>query len=124
MPEQTNIGRQRVAKAGNDLLDADNNLSGEDVPFDTVCFHCQQPAERLLKAYPAARGWTAPVTHDLLLIVERIVSYDSSVETLRDDLTLLTPYAVELPSPDDRTADSCCRDELNRRSADGSRASP
>jgi HEPN domain-containing protein len=42
--------RQWVRKADNDLLDADNNLRSERIPFDTVCFHCQQAAEKCLKA--------------------------------------------------------------------------
>ena len=47
MPGETEIGRQWVAKARNDLLNADNNLRSEHVPYDTVCFHCQQAAEKL-----------------------------------------------------------------------------
>jgi len=34
--------RMWVAKAENDLLDADNNLAADTTPTDTVCFHCQQ----------------------------------------------------------------------------------
>ncbi len=28
-----------LAKADNDLLNIDNNLAAEHVPWDTVCFH-------------------------------------------------------------------------------------
>ena len=41
------LAEQWVAKAKNDLLNADNNLAAEEIPFDTVCFHCQQAAEKL-----------------------------------------------------------------------------
>ena len=52
MPEdEIQIAKQWVAKADNDLLDADNNLKSEKIPYDTVCFHCQQAAEKILKAY-------------------------------------------------------------------------
>ncbi len=101
MQEDTTIGRLWVAKAKNDLLNADNNLKAEEIPCDTVCFHCQQAAEKLLKAYLAAKGETPSVTHDLLLLLERIAEFDSSVEMLRDVLALLTPYAVEIRYPDD-----------------------
>ena len=40
-----------IEKAKNDLLNADNNLASDKIPFDTVCFHCQQAAEKLLKAF-------------------------------------------------------------------------
>jgi HEPN domain-containing protein len=35
-----------VSKAENDLLNVRNNLQAEQVPWDTVCFHCQQAAEK------------------------------------------------------------------------------
>ena len=44
MREEIELAKQWLAKADNDLLNADNNLSSERVPFDTVCFHCQQAA--------------------------------------------------------------------------------
>ncbi len=64
------IARQWLAKARNDLLNADNNLNAADIPFDTVCFHCQQAAEKVLKAYLVAQGKAYPTTHDLLHILE------------------------------------------------------
>jgi len=51
MSEEIEIARQWLAKARNDILNADNNLNSELVPFDTVCFHCQQAAEKMLKSY-------------------------------------------------------------------------
>ena len=38
-----------LQKATNDLLNIDNNLRSAAVPWDTVCFHAQQAAEKLLK---------------------------------------------------------------------------
>jgi len=56
MSEELEIARQCLAKAMNDLLDPDNNLKSQEIPFDTVCFHCQQVAERSLKAYLVGNG--------------------------------------------------------------------
>ena len=39
MSDDLRVGRQWVAKACNDLLDADNNLASEMVTTDTVCLH-------------------------------------------------------------------------------------
>ena len=47
--------REWLAKASNDLLNIDNNLRSQAIPWDTVCFHAQQAAEKLLKAWRAAR---------------------------------------------------------------------
>ena len=101
MDEQAEIAKQWLAKAESDLLNADNNLKAENVPYDTVCFHCQQAAEKMLKAYLVARGKEYPISHDLLLILERIMSLDPRAEKLRDALVLLIPYAVEVRYPDD-----------------------
>jgi len=101
MNAEMDLARQWLAKAENDLLNADNNLKSEIVPYDTVCFHCQQAAEKLLKAYLVARGVPLPFTHDLLLLLEEILPYRADAEMLRDDLALLMPYAVGVRYPDE-----------------------
>ena len=73
MSEEIDIAKQWLAKARNDLLNADNNLKAEEIPFDTVCFHCQQAAEKFLKAYLTGNRQSYPVTHDLFLILEKIL---------------------------------------------------
>jgi HEPN domain-containing protein len=101
MSEEIEVSKQWIAKAKNDLLNADNNLKAEEIPLDTVCFHCQQAAEKFLKAYLVANGSSYPISHDLILILEKILPLNSSAEALRDDLALLMPYAVEIRYPDD-----------------------
>lgn len=101
MTAERDLARQWLAKARNDLLNADNNLKSEVVPYDTVCFHCQQAAEKLLKAYLVARGVQPPFTHDLLLLLEEVLLLCADAETLRDDLASLMPYAVQVRYPDE-----------------------
>jgi hypothetical protein len=45
MANAIELARLWVVKGTNDLLCADNNLQAKQIPFDTVCFHCQQAAE-------------------------------------------------------------------------------
>lgn len=66
-----------------------------------VCFHYQQAVEKMLKAYLVANQRSYPATHDLLLILEQILSFNPEAERLRDALALLTPYAVEVRYLDD-----------------------
>jgi len=101
MSEEIEISKMWLAKAMNDLLTADNNLNSEVVPYDTVCFHCQQAAEKLLKAYLVGNQKPYPITHDLFLILEKILPLNSNAESLRDVLAILNPYAVEIRYPDD-----------------------
>lgn len=100
MGAERNLARQWLAKAQNDLLNADNNLKSEVIPFDTICFHAQQAAEKLLKAYLVAKGIQPPITDDLLLLLEQILPHCADAETLRGDLALLMPYAVGVRYPD------------------------
>ena len=101
MKEEVKLAKQWLGKADNDLLNVDNNLASEVIPFDTVCFHCQQAAEKMLKAYLIANERPYPVTHDLLLILEQVLSIDPNAQKLRDPLAVLMPYAVEVRYPDD-----------------------
>ena len=101
MSEEIEIAKQWLAKAKNDLLNVDNNLKAEEVPFDTVCFHCQQAAEKFLKAFLAGNKQPNPSTHDLFFILEKILVLDSKAKQLRDFLSVLMPYAVEIRYPDD-----------------------
>ena len=77
MTADLEIAKQWLAKARNDLLNADNNLKSQEIPFDTVCFHCQQAAEKTLKAYLVAQGKPYPVSHDLLHVLEQILPVDA-----------------------------------------------
>lgn len=92
MPPEMEIARQWAAKAKNDILDADNNLASRNVPFNMVCFHCQQAAEKMLKAFLAARGVPPPHVHDLLALLTHVLRLDFSAEALRDPLASLNPY--------------------------------
>ena len=101
MSAETELARQWLAKAQNDLLNADNNLNAEQVPLDTVCFHCQQAVEKMLKAFLVGNGHPHPFTHDLLLLLQHVLPIHVNAEQLRDALSLLMPYAVEIRYPGD-----------------------
>ena len=100
MPGEINLAKQWLTKAQNDLLNVDNNLAAGEIPCDTVCFHCQQAAEKLLKAFLVAHARPYPLTHDLLLLLEHILPFDPKAEKLRPLLALLNPYAVAVRYPD------------------------
>jgi HEPN domain-containing protein len=90
-----------LAKVDNDLLNIDNNLAAERVPWDTVCFHAQQAAEKLLKAYLVYHGRTPTRTHDLVALLARCVEIATGLTALEGDCRSLTYYAVGSRYPDD-----------------------
>ncbi len=91
--------RTWVAKAESDLLNIRNNLRAEQVPWDTVCYHAQQSAEKMLKAFVVSRGQTVSRTHDLPALLADAVAAGGPLEALRSDCRLLTRYAVVLRCP-------------------------
>jgi HEPN domain-containing protein len=101
MDKQSEHARQWIAKARNDLLNADNNLAAQDVPYDTVCFHCQQVAEKLMKGFLVSRGCEYPITHNLFVILEKVLEFDPTADYMRETLALLNPYSVEVRYPGD-----------------------
>lgn len=83
-----------LSKAENDLLNIRNNLASEHVPWDTVAFHSQQSAEKVLKAFLVGQGSTPPRTHDLMTLLAACVGLGGPFESLEHDCRLLQPYSV------------------------------
>lgn len=94
-----------IRKAEGDLLSADNNLASTKIPFDVVCYHCQQAAEKLLKALLVHLGTQPTRTHDLLALLEEVRRYSTTIvpDDVENSSVILNPYAVEVRYPDDES---------------------
>ncbi len=90
-----------LAKAKNDLLNIENNLSAGHVPWDTVCFHAQQAAEKVLKAFLVYNGRPLSRTHDLIALLAACVEINPDLASLEEDCRRLSHYAVASRYPDD-----------------------
>jgi HEPN domain-containing protein len=93
--------RAWLAKAWHDLRSAERLLTGPDPLCDAAGFHCQQVAEKALKAYLTWRDEPFEKTHSLVALVARCLPLDASFEALRTAATTLTPYAVASRYPGD-----------------------
>lgn len=69
-----------------------------DCPFDTVCFHAQQCAEKYLKALLLQAGSESPRTHDLRLLLQRLPA-DLAVLFRMEDMVELNRYSIEARYP-------------------------
>jgi HEPN domain-containing protein len=77
-----------------------HKLAGEkSPPRDIVCFHCQQAAEKYLKALLQENGLVVPRTHDLADILDLLLPGDATLAPLRRKSGSLTRYAVEYRYP-------------------------
>ncbi len=65
-------------------------------PYDTACFHAQQAVEKYLKAILALAGSPIPRTHDLEDIYRYCLAIAPALLLDPMELSLLTPYAVQL----------------------------
>ena len=98
---RTRIVRQWAEKAEHDLRNAEHTLTlQDDCPFDTVCFHGQQCAEKYVKALLVLRSVDFPKTHDLVVLVE-LVPPDLSLGVELAELAVLNRYGVEARYPGD-----------------------
>ena len=64
------------------------------VPLEIVCYHCQQSAEKALKAYAIAQSEPLTKTHDLETILEQCMKYDERFSAFGLICPILTVYAV------------------------------
>ena len=73
----------------------------ESVPplHDGVCFHCQQAAEKYLKALLQELGLHIPKTHDLEDLLDLLLSHHGTLKALRRGLRLLSDFAVDVRYP-------------------------
>ena len=90
-------------KANSDLKNADIILAAqtESPPLDTVCFHCQQAAEKFIKAFLVFNGKPFPFSHNLADLVAVCMQVDPAFAAIQRKAETLTPFAVEIRYPDD-----------------------
>jgi HEPN domain-containing protein len=66
---------------------------------DGVCFHCQQCAEKYLKALMEELGLGVPKIHDLDALLTALKSTYPSLRALRRGLLFLSDFAVDVRYP-------------------------
>ena len=75
-------------------------LTAQSPPLtDLVCFHCQQAAEKYLKALLQEQGAVVPKTHDLRHLLRLLLPHDPTLRSLQRGLLSLGRYAVEYRYP-------------------------
>ena len=89
-----------ISKAEGDFATAGRELRALKSPnYDAVCFHCQQCAEKYLKAVLQVNDKPVPKIHFLLELMGLVMDFDSSFGLLRPDLDVLEDYAVRFRYP-------------------------
>jgi HEPN domain-containing protein len=100
-PEVAEVLRLWVRKAEHDLEAAQRIIAVEaDCPFDTVCFHCQQVAEKYLKCLLTFLEIQTPRTHDLQALAA-LLPPAWRLPVSMERLVEMNPYAVNVRYADD-----------------------
>ena len=68
--------------------------------MDIICFHCQQAAEKYLKAYLIFLEIPFGKTHEIGELITRCEKRDKEISALKEEADELTDYAVEIRYPD------------------------
>jgi len=91
--------RQWQAKAQSDWDAVEILTASKRCPADTVCFHCQQCVEKLLKALLTLHSIEAPKTHDLRRLIQLALPFAPELSLLADLSDELTVHGVETRYP-------------------------
>jgi HEPN domain-containing protein len=94
MKSNHDVARGWLRKADSDLRNAELCLAADE-SLDTACFHCQQAAEKALKAFLIDRGLTCPLVHDLKRVLDCCLPADPTFKTLEPLALQLNPFAVQ-----------------------------
>jgi len=100
MKENLQFFKEWIKKAENDLITAKHLFSVQPIPpYDIICFHSQQCAEKYIKSFLVYKGIEFEKTHDLGELIGLCSTKDESFIELIDIAEKLTDYAVDARYP-------------------------
>lgn len=88
-------------KAHGDLLAAQILTEHSTLALGPAAFHCQQTAEKVLKAFLIFKTMSFDRVHNLVYLLDLCETVDPGFAALREAAERLTPYAVEVRYPGD-----------------------
>lgn len=92
---------QWLSKADEDLEVAEYLLESGTSFFGAVAFHAQQAAEKYLKAMLVSAQKEFRKTHDIALLLDLVTEVDAGIAEVLSNLTVLSPFGVEVRYPGD-----------------------
>lgn len=85
--------------ADDDLEAAEILLTHDSPKISAAAFHCQQAAEKYLKAFLVSYNHQPPRTHNLEALLDVAVEYNDALEELYNAVVALAPFAVGIRYP-------------------------
>ena len=91
--------KQWILKVNEDLLVVNKLTEFEFIATSSVCFHCQQAAEKFLKAFLISRGVDIKKTHNIEFLLAECSDFDSDFSEI--DPKNLSDFGVDMRYPGD-----------------------
>lgn len=91
--------REWLVKAEMDYRSALRLGSGRNPIAESACFHCQQTAEKYLKAFLISKGVRFPKIHDLERLLLLCARLEPRCKAAEEEIILLSPYSVDIRYP-------------------------
>jgi HEPN domain-containing protein len=89
-----------VAKAEGDFAVMQRETRVRTNPnYDAICFHAQHRAEKYIKAMLVDAGMAFAKIHNLVTLLDQVLPVVPAWEEFREDLALLTTFAVAFRYP-------------------------
>ena len=88
-----------LVKAWRDLETARRVAAGKPPFYDIAVYHCQQAAEKAVKAFLVHHGKPYEKTHDIEVLADLAAEIDPGFSKLADAADALTPYATRFRYP-------------------------
>ena len=99
--ESEALARSWMVKAKGDLAVARLLIEGSEPHLDSGVYHCQQAAEKSLKALLTLDENLFPKSHNLRILLDLVLPRHPELSTLVNACIVLTPYATEFRYPGD-----------------------
>lgn len=100
-PESHDLAKIWLAKAQSDLATAKLLIHGTERYLDTGSYHCQQAAEKAIKAWLTAQEVTFVKTHSLEILLRLCIPSAADFQRFLPHAIELTPLATEFRYPGD-----------------------
>jgi len=98
-PQNEEEAREGVEKSYSDLIAARVLKEHGTVVRGAACFHCQQSAEKMLKAFLVYKHTDFERVHNIEYLLDLCTEVNNSFEELRNDAELMAPFAVHIRYP-------------------------
>lgn len=114
VPELHSTVHAWLARAHNDLALAEFSIGSRHDLLDAEIYHCQQAAEKAVKAFLVSENEDVPKTHDIRRLIQAALVFNPGFSAFAEDAAFLTPLATEFRYPMDDEAPLPTLEQANK----------